>query len=152
MSAAETQVRRNIREDAAWRPGGATRTQCYRSSLCDAHALDILLEHSAQLDPISLELYQVPELQLGNSPLFDGDADLVRTASQHRLRIKYCPLCGHVFDRFCDHAAVCPCSRDHKLRHHAIALVLYEAAQEAGLHPQIHIGPAMTGPTTPLVR
>ena len=59
--------------------------------------------------------------------LFDWDADLVRTASQHRLRILFldqdpqCPLCGQVLDRFCDHAAVCPWSQT-----------------------VFHIGPAMT--------
>ena len=44
VSAAETQFRRNIREDAVWRPDGATRTQSYPSNLCDAHSLDTLME------------------------------------------------------------------------------------------------------------
>ena len=42
VSAAETQFRRNIREDAAWKPDGAARTQSYLSNLCDAHTPDTL--------------------------------------------------------------------------------------------------------------
>ena len=38
VSAAETQFRRNIREDAAWKPDGATPFQSYSSNLCDAHS------------------------------------------------------------------------------------------------------------------
>ena len=40
------------------------------------------------------------------------------------------PSRGEVPDRFCDHAAVCPCARDRNLRHYATARVFYEAAQK----------------------
>ena len=57
-----------------------------------------------------------------NLHLFDWDADLVRTALQHRLRDAFLDrdsqdaLRGQVLDRFCDHAAVCPCAGDRNLK------------------------------------
>ena len=104
MTAAETQFRLSVQEDAAWRWDGAPRTHSYLSNLCDAHTLDSLMERATQGDRIFLELHQVPGAGAwlvggANSPLFDWDAELTRTAMQHRLRIlcfqdTQCPLCG----------------------------------------------------------
>ena len=48
-----------------------------------------------------------------NSLTYDWDAELTRTALQHRPLIPFldqnmqCALCGQILDRSCDHAAVC---------------------------------------------
>ena len=113
---------------------------------CVTHTqLDMSIEQSTPrgLDRL-FELHQVPRTGAmlaggSNSPPFHCDADLVRTALQPRLRIPFLgqdsqyPLCDHVLDRFCDHAAVCLCAGDRNFRHNAIAHVFYEAALEAGL-------------------
>ena len=114
VAAAETQFRRNIREDAAWRPDGATHTQSYLSNLCGAHTLDTLMERACC-----------------------WDADLTRAALQHRLRIPFLDqdTAPRVLGRFCDNAAACACAGDRNLRHTAVAHVCCDAAQEAGLRP-----------------
>ena len=89
-TAAETQFRLGVGGDAAWRQDGAPRTQSYLSNLCDAHTLDSLIYSATQGDRVVLRIRQAA-LVLGgaNSPLFDWDADLIRSALQHRLRIHF---------------------------------------------------------------
>ena len=90
------------------------------------HTIDTLLQQATQGERISLELHQVPR-----------DAELIRTALRHHLRITVlnqdtqCPWCGQVPDRICDRAAVCPRAGDGNRRHNALGHVFYEATQAA---------------------
>ena len=61
------------------------------------------------------------------SPIFDWDADSVRTAPRQRFRIPFLAQDTHR-----DDAPVCPCAGDRNRRHHALVPVFCEAAQEAG--------------------
>ena len=64
------------------------------------------------------------------------------SSKRHRLHIPFlaqgtqCSLCGPVLDRFWNLAAVSPCAGDRNHGHNAVDHVIYEAAQEEGLHPQ----------------
>ena len=118
VTAAESQFRPSVWEDAAWLHEGTPRTQ----SICPE---SVRRTHSGDH---------------GGSPSSygaDWDADLTRNTLQHCVNIQdtECPLCGQVLDRLCDHAAVCPCG-DRNERHDASAHVFHEAAQEAGLRFQ----------------
>ena len=130
VSAAKTQFRRNIREDAR-------RVICPTSVI---HTLWTFCWNNPPEEPESLELHQVPGAGAWlvggtRSPLFGWDADFVRTTVQHRLRIPFsdedsqCSSCGQVLARFCDRAAVCPFARDRNVRHNGFAHVFCEAGQ-----------------------
>ena len=99
-AAADTQFRRNIHEDAAWRPDGSARTQSDMSNLRDAHTLGTLMQHATHGDQIS----RAGDWLVGgsNSPLFDWAADLTRTALPHRILFldqdTQCPMCGQVLE------------------------------------------------------
>ena len=94
VTAAETQSRLSIGQDAAWRQDGAPRIQSYLSNLCDARSLDSLMQRATQGDPISLELYQVPgELDWWKVPthlsltVFDGHASARNLATSISERL-----------------------------------------------------------------
>ena len=103
---------------------------------------------------ISLELHQVSWAGAWLVGRPKSLAELVRSASPTPFLDldKQCSLCGQVFDRFCDHAAVCPRTGDRNLTHNAVSNVFYEVASEAGLRPETEevekqtvflLGPAM---------
>ena len=93
--------------DAAWLPGvrHATSVTCQ-----NAHTLDTLMPQASQEDQTSIKLRQVPGAEPGQWRarllLFECDADLIRTALQHRLCTHFlaqdtqCLVCGQVLDCF----------------------------------------------------
>ena len=60
VTAAETQFRLSVREDAAWRQDGAPHTQSHLSNLCDARTWESSMGRATQGDQVSLEQHQVP--------------------------------------------------------------------------------------------
>ena len=101
------------------------------------------MEQSTQGDGISVELHRVSVAGAwlvggSNSPLFD--ADLVRTALQHRLRIPFPDKAHSVGCVRSSSTAVCPCAGRRDLRH-----VLRRAnSSPARSQTVFHIEPAMT--------
>ena len=88
-----------------------------------------------------------------NSPLFEWDAELVRTAVQHRLHGPghTMPRLGQVLDRLCDRAAVCPCAGDQNRRHRAVAHVFLPRSRP-GSRPPSSEGESWSAPTPPRLR
>ena len=72
------------------------RTQCYPSILCDAHMLDTLMDRATRSPSNCIRSWSRSlvgrRIQL---TLFDWDADLTRTAWQHRHRTPFLDFSAH---------------------------------------------------------
>ena len=97
VTGAESQIRLSVREDAAWREDGASGLGATHS---EQHVQLVrrtflgVTDGKFQPRRPDPELHQVFEagawlVEGANSPLSDWDADLTRTAVQHRLRIPF---------------------------------------------------------------
>ena len=82
-------------------------------------------------DPTHLSLAGMP-------PLFAPPCSTT-FASPSWTRTHSAPFYGQFLDRFCDHAAVCPCAGGCNLRHNAIALCLPQSKPAAGLPATTHL-------------
>ena len=105
----------------------------------NAHTLDTLMSQASQEDQTSIKLRQVPGAEPGQWRarllLFECDADLIRTALQHRLCTHF--LAQDTQSRVWPGSRLLPTQRCARARATRTAPhVFYEAAQEAGIRPQ----------------
>ena len=113
---AETQLRRNIQEDAAWRPDGAVKP------VRGTHTRRSDFPRTASRPRRSL---------VGGRTLIASLC--VGRCSHPNDPETDCSLCGQVLDLFCDHATVCPCAGDRNRRHNVVTHVFHEVGQEASV-------------------